>query len=214
MSDEKNYVRSDQLFPMFGWTDANDMAMRQQLMDALKSGRVAARADNAILDRGTKKVDGRWQTAEKETLVDWEVEPAVWGNTGLNVSARRYFSKSSHAFLSVELTGLWFSAADIVSQLDWQEVTTAPAIPSTLEPVKRGGRKASPGWPIFAAALAEWIIYRNDEPEQIINMGPEGIMDAVQNILAERSTDDFPRSTYQPAVQELIDVIEQRQRRK
>lgn len=49
MSDDKDFIRADSLSAMFGWTDIDSVVKRQQLMDGLKSGRVAARADDATL---------------------------------------------------------------------------------------------------------------------------------------------------------------------
>lgn len=88
----------------------------------------------------------------KETLQDWLVEPSVWGTAGLYLGARRYQAKNIGGFVAVELTGLWISRSDLISQLGWQEVASAPASAlATASPAK--GAPPSDLWKNFAAAL-------------------------------------------------------------
>lgn len=213
MSDDKRYVRADQISAMFGWTALNEMAMRQQLTDGLKSGRVSARADDAMLNRGTRKINGHWSVVPMESLKDWEVEPAVWGYGSIYLSARRYQTKSAKDFISVELTGLWFSAADLVSQLGWKEVGTASEA-TPMAATKKGGRKPAKGWPVFAAALAEWVMNSGDDEVGFVEKGPDTILGEVLKIAQSRTDEELARSTFQPAVQEFVDLMTQASRRK
>lgn len=152
MSDDIDFIRADTLSAIFGWTEIDSIVKRQQLMDGLKSGRVAARADDATLTRAPKAGSKVYAAFPKETLQDWLVEPSVWGTAGLYLGARRYQAKNIGGFVAVELTGLWISRSDLISQLGWQEVASAPAsAPAAASPAK--GAPPSDLWKNFAAAL-------------------------------------------------------------
>lgn len=69
----------------------------------------------------------------------------------------------------------------------------------------KGGRKPSPHWPLFAAALAEWVEQTADTPEGYASMGPDAILAELQKLLTDRIVGGVARSTFQPAIQEFVD---------
>lgn len=125
MSDVER-IWADEVYSRFGWRDADpdSLGKRQQLIDALKSGRVSAWADNAILTPMPPR-ERRYDTPECEVHDDWAVDRTVWSAAGLNLGARRYKAKLVGRWQEVELTGLRFSLPDIVSALGWVEVVPA-----------------------------------------------------------------------------------------
>lgn len=152
MIDDKEFIRADEVANRFGWDGANYSFKKQQLTDALESGRVTAKADRAVLTRCPHPRLGRY-VAKPESFDDWIVEREAWGGPGLNLAARRYEAKNIGDFLSVKLTGLWFSLPDIVSYLGWAAQSPEQASP-------RKGTGGSPvdsqKWTNFAALLGAY----------------------------------------------------------
>lgn len=86
-----------------------------------------------------------------------------------------------------------------------QREAAANSVPSPADAKGKGGRKPSPHWPLFAAALAEWVEQTADTPEGYVAMGADTILAEVQDLLADRIVGGVPRSTFQPAIQEFVD---------
>lgn len=187
-----------------------DMQLLWRLREGLRLGRIRAFAmDATLLPLGGG--------AEIKQVKDWSPPQNVWlgrlSNSDLDLfSDIAWTTASGTGYERVTMRGLSFARADVASYFEIKDPNLT-ADGKALPPKVKGGRKPSPGWPTFTAALAEWIIYRNDEPEEIVELGPEGIMNEVQDILATHTDDDFPRATYQPAIQELIEKLRIRTRR-
>lgn len=184
------------------------------LLFRLRQGLIFGRIRAFILDATLLPIGG---SAEARHVQDWTPPPNVWlgkiANSDLDLFTDIFWTNApGTGYDRVTMRGLCFARADVLSYFEIKD----PALTTdgkTLPPKPKGGRKPSPGWPTFAAALAEWIIYRNDEPQEIVALGPEGVMNEVQDILATHTDDDFPRATYQPAIQELIEKLRIRTRR-
>lgn len=156
MSDEDEYIRADEVAERFGWDGASYPFKRQQLTDALRKGRVTARADDATFTRAPEPRVGRYNV-KPETHQDWKVEKGVWGGSGLSFGGRRYHAKNIGDFISVELTGLWFCVSDIRTQLGWTEVSPVSLAPTDNSPSNNGGRPTDADkWATFAALMAAY----------------------------------------------------------
>ena len=177
-----------------------------RLREGLKRGRVRARAMDGTLEAR--------QGGGRRDVTDWEIPPEIWSgkdNSYFSLSSDRYTSADFQTgYRRVELTGLSFHKKDL---LDYLDLAPSQAL-SASEAKPRGGRKPSAGWPVFAAALAEWVVVNNDDAPSIINMGPDVILDAVLKLAQPRCDVDLPRSTFQPAIQEFIDQLAQSERRR
>lgn len=185
-----------------------------QLLFRLRQGLVLGRIRAFVLDATLLPVGG---AAEAKQMKDWTPPQNAWlgqiSNSDLDLFWDVFWTNApGTGYDRVTMRGLSFSRADVLSYFEIKDPGLT-ADGKTLPPKPKGGRKPSPGWPTFAAALAEWIIYRNDEPEEIVELGPEGVMNGVQDILATHTDDEFPRTTYQSAIQELIEKLRIRIRR-
>jgi hypothetical protein len=179
-----------------------------QLLFRLRQGLVLGRIRAFVLDATLLPVGG---AAEAKQMKDWTPPQNAWlgqiSNSDLDLFWDVFWTNApGTGYDRVTMRGLSFSRADVLSYFEIKDPGLT-ADGKTLQPKPKGGRKPSPGWPSFAAALAQWIYHRDDTVEGIVEFGPEGIMNEVLGILATRTDDDFPRTTYQPAVQELIENL-------
>ena len=159
MSDE--WIRADQIPTFLQWNDANEYGQRVQLLNCLKSGRVAVKADDGETGRIITNDRGQLEK-NHENWRDWrDIPTTVWRDHpyDLNMSARTYSYalKPSRGtkegdWLTVKLTGLSFSKSDIRRELAPEQI-----VAQTSEPKNKGGSPVNAEkWSNFSALLAAY----------------------------------------------------------
>lgn len=238
MSEEIEWIRADQVPARLNWPEDN-YAHHAQLLDGLMSGRIKAKADRGVTVQIQKNNRGQLDVGAEVERDDWDDIPrSLWRDYvyHLHLRGRRYtydlkprgkFKEGD--WLNVKLTGLWFSETDLLRELGQVPLVINQGTPLTALPERKGaaggaiegaavkgkgGRKAARGWPMFAASLAEWVLNSGDDEAGFVEKGPDTILNNVLKLAQSRTDEELPRSTYQPAVQEFVDLMTQAARRK
>lgn len=197
---DSEWMRDNELNSLIEANDGHYATINAKLLNGLEMGRIPARAD-AILTTGDVR-------PKEERKLDWCVDVSVWrsrrgGTRNLISGGGIYTGRGVGNWLEVRLSALRLHRPSVMNYLGWEQPTPPPASSQS-----RSGRKPSKGWPVFAAALAEWVVINNDDAESIIGYGPDVILDAVLKIAQPRTDIDLPRATFQPAIQEFLSVLE------
>lgn len=203
MSDEIEWIRGRDAFHLIAKVGSIASAAGR-LREPLKRGRVEARALDGTLEHRRRQ--------GKSEVQDWEVPKEAWNgddnNSALQLVEGLYSSADySTGFSRIKLSGLTFNRQQIIDYFGIDESKVAETASTAPNAKGVGGRKPAKGWPVFAAALAEWVVINNDDAATIIGYGPDVILDAVLKLAQTRTTEELARSTYQPAVQEFVQVL-------
>lgn len=200
MSDEVQWIRSGRARSLLHSAGVN--YPDYDLQQALRIGKVPARAAQAVITE--------WRKPSR-TFADYDVPARLWADGDLSLEHDHYLKTGC------ALRGLSFDRAAMVA---WFEIEDHPPAAAPVKELAgttakgKGGRKPARGWPVFAAALAEWVLTSGDDEAAFVEKGPDTILGEVLKIAQARTDEELPRTTYQPAVQEFVDLMTQATRRK
>lgn len=203
MSDVVDWIRGRDAFHLVAMVGSIGSAAGR-LREPLLRGRVEARALDGTLEL-------RHGHGKKE-VQDWDVPKEAWkggpNNSAFQLVEAQYSSADyGTGYSRIKLSGLTFNRQQIIDYFGIDGGRVAATAESATKAKGAGGRKAAKGWPAFSAALAEWVVVNNDDAATIIGYGPDVILDAVLKLAQARTAEELPRSTYQPAVQEFVQVL-------